>query len=87
MKEAPAYRGDMSKVRDFVEIIDRLPLLVSIVDHFCFEMCDVSGLKMLQAMLRKRRSTYAMSFPGSWTSKLEVGDKPTPPKRRRDSAV
>ena len=35
MKEAPAYRGDMSKVRDFVEVIDRPPLLVSIVNHFC----------------------------------------------------
>ena len=35
VKEAPANPGDASKVRDFVEVIDRPPLLVWIVDHFC----------------------------------------------------
>ena len=44
MKEAPAYPGDVSKVRDFVEVIDRPPLLASIVDHFCglLRCADVS---------------------------------------------
>jgi hypothetical protein len=33
VKQAPADLGDASKIRDFVEVIDRAPFLASIVNH------------------------------------------------------
>ena len=56
VKETPADLCDASKVRDFVEVIDRAPLLALIVDHFpgFSRRANMSDSRTLQAMLRKR---------------------------------
>ena len=55
-EDTPADLCDASKVRDFVEVIDRVRLLALIVDHFpgFSRRANVSDKQTLQAMLGKR---------------------------------